>query len=168
MTEEMIDIVDENDKVIDTVPRSEMRVKNLRYRISFFLVFNTKGELLICKRSKTKDIFPGLYEIPGGTLSSGETYEENARREMEEELGIINPNLEYLFTQNYEDAATKHISKIFKCIFDGEIKAQKEEVESCFFISLNDLKEMIEKRREEFCPDRIPFIKRYLEEYHES
>ena len=38
MTEEMVDVVDENDKVIDTVPRSEMRKKNLKHRSVFFMV----------------------------------------------------------------------------------------------------------------------------------
>ena len=78
MKDEPVDIVDEKDNVIDTVPRSEMRKNNLRHRTAYFMVFNSKGELLITKRSKTKDIYPDLYEIPGGTLGKSESYEENA------------------------------------------------------------------------------------------
>ena len=47
-------IRDENDNVINTVTRKEMREKNLRYRCTFFMIFNSKGELLIQQRAKIK------------------------------------------------------------------------------------------------------------------
>lgn len=159
----MVDIVDETDNVINTVPRSEMRKNNLRHRTSYFLVFNSRGEILITKRSKTKDIYPGLYEIPGGTLGKSELYEESAYREIKEELGIKNAKLKFLFDFLYEDETTKEISKVYSCVYDGEIKPQEEEIESYFFISIEKLKKMIQKNKEKFCLNRILIIKKYLE-----
>lgn len=167
MTEEMIPIVDKNDEIIDIVPRSVMRAKNLRHRSTFIIVLNPKQEILICKRTKTKDVNPGLYEVTGGTVSEKETYEENARRETEEELGIINPKLEYLFDFAYEGSRTTYNSKVFRCVYDGKITPQKEEVESFFFIVISGLEEMIEEHPQEFCSDRIPLLKKYFEDYLE-
>lgn len=162
MKEEYVDIVDKNDNVTGVVPRSEMRKKNLRHRCTFYMVFNPGGELLITKRSMLKDCFPGLYEIPGGTLETGELYEENAYREIEEELGITDPELEFLFDFIYEDKELKLISKVYKFIFEGEIKPQEEEIESYFFMHVDKLTNFIKENEKKFCMNRIKIIEKYL------
>ena len=58
----------------------------------------TKGEILVTKRTPIKDIYPDLLEIgQGGAVSYDEEYEESAKREVEEEVGIKDADLEYLF-----------------------------------------------------------------------
>ena len=52
---------------------------------------------------------------------------------------------------------------MYKCIFDGALNTQKEEIEDYFFISLDKLKEMIKKEPEKFPPNRIKIIKTYFE-----
>ena len=48
-----------------------------------------KAEILIQKRSKHKDSWPGMYDISSaGHLDPGESFIEGAMREMKEELGI--------------------------------------------------------------------------------
>lgn len=166
MKEEMIDIVDENDNVVDTVPRKKMRKKNLRHRTSFILVFNPKGEVLVTKRTKTKDVYPGLYELfRGGTVVHEETFEQTAYRELEEEVGIRNVPIKVLFKFSYKDDVQNCMGAVYKCVYDGEIKIQKSEVESYFFISIRELKEMVEKNPEEFTGDGLYTFKKYLEEY---
>jgi len=164
MNEEMIDIVDENDNVIDTVPRSVMRKKSLRHRCTYFMVFNSNGELLITKRTKTKDINPGKYEIPGGSAVMGESYIKNVHREIEEELGIKNPDLKFLFDMSYEDKHTKELIKVYTCVYDGDIKPQEEEIDSYFFISIDKLKKMIQENRDKFPKNRIKILEKYLGE----
>ena len=68
MKEEMVDIIDEGGNVIGTVTRGELREKNLRYRIVVFIIINSKGEMLITKRSMKREIEPELYELPAGTV----------------------------------------------------------------------------------------------------
>ncbi|MEI6528578.1 MAG: NUDIX hydrolase [bacterium] len=59
------------------------------------LVTNDKGEILILQRSKTDDVLPEYWDIPGGTLKDGEDPAIGATRETKEEAGIdiINPKL---------------------------------------------------------------------------
>lgn len=159
---EMVDIVDKNDKVIDTVPRSVMRKDNLRYRSTYFLVFNDKDELLITKRTKNKDIDPGLYEIPGGTVDHDESYEENARREITEELCIKNPKPELLFEMKFDNDFHKHFSKVYKIKTDKDIIPQKSEIESYFFIALEDIPEWFNENKKKFCKNRVPVLEKYL------
>lgn len=168
MSEENVDIVDEKDKVIDTVSRSVMRKKNLKHRSTFILVFNSNRELLITKRTTRKDVFPGLLEMfHGGTVKHGESYEENAYREIEEELGIKNIILKSLFKFNYKDNNQNCIGTVYKCFYDRKIKIQKKEIESYFFVSLKKIKEMSNNKPEEFTPDGLYAFQKYLEEFHE-
>jgi len=59
------------------------------------LIINDKGEILILQRSKTDDVLPEYWDIPGGTLEDGEDPTVGAIRETKEEAGIaiLNPKL---------------------------------------------------------------------------
>lgn len=63
-------------------------------------------------------------------MAYGETEEENAKRELEEEMGIKVDKLDLLWTQKYEDESTRSYGSIFMTKFDGEAIPQPEEVES--------------------------------------
>src|SRR5215475_15086358 len=100
--DEIVVIVDEHNKVVGAVPRREMRAKNLPHRSTYILVFNSQGALYVQKRTMTKDVFPGYYDpASGGVVLAGESYEESARRELAEELGIQDVPLRPLFTFYY-------------------------------------------------------------------
>ena len=59
------------------------------YRTIYVLVFNKQGEMLLQKRSPTKDLYPNCWDISvGGHVNFGDTYEDTAVRELKEELGI--------------------------------------------------------------------------------
>lgn len=164
MTEEMVDILDENDKIIDTVPRSEMRKKNLKHASVYFMIFNKKGEILIAKRTMNKDMYPGLYEIPGGSVSSGESYEETVHRELEEEFQIKDVKIKFLFKFTFKDEKRNDLSLVYSCVWDGELTLQEEEVDKAFFVSPEELKKMIKTGEKEFAKHRIILLEKYFGE----
>jgi isopentenyl-diphosphate delta-isomerase type 1 len=91
-SQEIFDIVDGDDRVIGQASRSEVHARKLRHRAVHVFVFNARGELFVQKRSATKDTFPRCYDSSAsGHLASGEDYDVCARREIQEELGLVVP-----------------------------------------------------------------------------
>jgi len=85
--EDIFDIVDENDQVIGSAPRSEVHATGARHRAVHIFVFNSKGEILLQLRSASKDKHPGTWDTSCcGHVDSGETYDIAAAREFMEEL----------------------------------------------------------------------------------
>ena len=59
-------------------------------------IFNDKGEIFITKRGSKAKNERGKWEIPGGSVQFGETFEQAVKREIKEELGIEIKVLEML------------------------------------------------------------------------
>ena len=76
----------------NSIPGGVSRLHVHRYgvwhRAVSIFVLNEYGEILLEKRSPLKDLFPGLYDIPGGHLKLGQSPLDAACAELEEELGI--------------------------------------------------------------------------------
>lgn len=51
-------------------------------------IYNDKGEALFTKRSKNRRFLPGVWALPSGHMKKGESFEETAIREAQEELAI--------------------------------------------------------------------------------
>ena len=146
MTEEMIDIVDDNDMIIRQATWDEMHNKNLTHRSANVFVFNSKGEIFVHRRARNLPLYPGMYDVKvGGVVQAGENYEEAARRELKEELGIEGTKLEYLFDLKFRSQHNNNNRKVFMCVYDGRIKLQPEEVEEGKFVSLEEAKKMLEQ-----------------------
>ena len=158
---EIVIIVDENNKEIGAEPRSKMRQLGLIHRATYILVFNSQKEIFVQKRTKSKDVYPGFYDVvSGGVVTIGESYDESAKRELEEEMGIKNIPLFELFDFFFKDGIMKIWGKAYYCFFDGDIILQEEEVESGSFMSID---EVISKSKDkQFCPDGLYVLKRYL------
>lgn len=87
--QDLCQIVDEQDKVIGAKPRNEIDFKNDYYRTSGLWLTNSQGQILIAQRLLTKDKDPGKWgPAAAGTLEVGETYQSNAYKEAEEEIGL--------------------------------------------------------------------------------
>jgi isopentenyldiphosphate isomerase len=86
---EFIDVVNENDEVIDNAPKNEIYEKKLLHRIVHVFVFNDKGELALQLQSLNKKFCPHHWATSAtGHVKSGESSEQAAIRELEEEIGI--------------------------------------------------------------------------------
>lgn len=159
--DEIVAVVDENDLVVGTAPRSEMRAKGLRHRATYILVFNSHGEIYVQKRTATKDVFPGYYEpTAGGVVLAGEDYDHGARREVEEELGIRETPLTALFHFSHQSGRNRVWGAAYSCVYDGALVLQEEEVESGAFMSPADALRLAETRP--FTPDGLYVLRRYM------
>jgi 8-oxo-dGTP pyrophosphatase MutT (NUDIX family) len=160
--DEIVAIVDEHNKVVGAVPRREMRAKRLPHRSTYVLVFNSRGELYVQKRTLSKDIFPGYFDVAaGGVVLAGETYEQGAERELEEEMGIRGVPLTRHFDFYFEDEHTRLWGYAFSCVYDGEVILQEEEVESGAFLPVPEI--LRRASTEPFTPDGLQVLRQYLD-----
>ena len=159
--DEVVVIVDEHNHIVGAAPRREMRAKRLRHRSTYILVFNCEGELYVQKRTLTKDVFPGYYDVAaGGVVLAGETYEQGAARELEEEMGIRGVPLRRLFDFYFEDEHTRLWGCAFSCAYNGAVVLQEEEVESGAFVPVSDI--LRRAKTEPYTPDGLYVLRRYL------
>jgi len=56
--EELFDVVDEQDRVLEQLPRSIVHARKLLHRAANVFVFNSRGALLLQFRAATKDEYP--------------------------------------------------------------------------------------------------------------
>ena len=128
---EWLEVVNERDEVVGVERRGVIHERGLMHRSAQVLVFNSAGELFLQKRSAAKDEFPGLWDSSAaGHVNPRESYEECARRELAEELGIRGaPPLEALFRMTASrETGWEHCS-VFRCRYDGPLQLQAEEVD---------------------------------------
>lgn len=143
---ETMDVVNEQDEVIGQAPVSEIYDKLLTHRIVHVLVFNNKGEMALQMRSDVKFCPNHWATAVGGHVRAGESYEEAAAREMEEEIGI-KAKLEPFSKDSYKDPA-RDFTKIlctFKSFYDKPLDVNNREVERVEFFSLERIQEMIDE-----------------------
>ncbi len=152
--EEIVQIVDRDNKVTDVLPRHLMRSRGLIHRASYILVFNDQQQLFVQKRTTTKDIYPGYWDVAaGGVVLASESYEQSASRELAEELGVSGIPLTPLFDHYFEDSTNRVWGRIFRCTHEGPFTLQPEEVADGRFMSVPQILES--SLREPFTPDGL-------------
>ncbi|MGW0147795.1 NUDIX hydrolase [Streptomyces sp. NPDC003333] len=105
--DEILDIVDERDRVVGQAPRGEAYARGLRHRCVFIEARDAENRLFVHRRTPTKLVFPSHYDMfVGGVVGAGESYDDAALREAEEELGVSGlPRPVFLFKFLYDDGA---------------------------------------------------------------
>lgn len=139
---EKIDIYDEfMQKTGKTSYRFEHLNEDEFRRVMHVCIFNSKGEMLIQKRSPKKQVWSGFWDLSvGGGVISGETIKDAAHRETLEELGIdidfssIQPFLTSHFKNGFDDFFV-----INKDIDISELKLDNDEVTEVKWASLEEI-----------------------------
>ncbi|MEU2380213.1 NUDIX hydrolase [Streptomyces misionensis] len=162
--DEILDIVDEHDRVVGQLPRGEVYARGLRHRCVFIQARDAAGRLFVHRRTATKLVFPSLYDpFVGGVVGAGESYDEAALREAEEELGVSGlPRPTYLFTFLYDDGAGRSWwSAVYEVRCELPVDPQKEEVQWYGFLT----DEEVERRLDEWewVPDGLAAYRRLAE-----
>jgi isopentenyldiphosphate isomerase len=140
--EEMLEIVDSQGNAIAVAPRSEIHGNpSLIHKVAHVLVFNDKGELLLQKRSMNKDVAPGRWDTSvGGHISPAEDLIEAAKREMEEELGIVSDGMKFLYSYIHSNPYETEMVFTHSCVHNGPFSFNREEIDEIRFWSIEEIK----------------------------
>jgi isopentenyldiphosphate isomerase len=158
---ELVDVVDDDDRVVRTVTRAEMRAHRLQHRAVSIAVFGSDGRLLVHRRADTKDVWPGMWDLAaGGVVATGEEYHDAARRELAEELGIEANPMEYLGEGRFTDEDVALIGRGYSCVHDGPFTFTDGEIAEVRWVDAAGLQSLMATER--FVPDNLALLLPFL------
>ena len=168
MNDEYFDLIDDNTgAVIGRATRRECHGNpKLIHRSVRVIVYHPDGRsLLLQKRSASKDIFPGRWDMAvGGHVDSGETPDQAAVREMDEELGMPSGvPLKKLFQLKVRNEIESENVQEYSAVFGGPFRIRKSELDEVRFFAFDELKKRIEDSPEEFTPLLVRELRILLE-----
>jgi isopentenyldiphosphate isomerase len=139
--DEWLEEVDAFDRVVGRRRRGEIHRLGLRHRAVHILVFDGVGRLFLQKRSMSKDSSPGLWDTSAaGHVDFGESYDQSAARELEEELGIRQADgLEFLFKLTAEAATGWEFIQVYRLLHEGPMQLHPGEIDDGKWMSRGDL-----------------------------
>ena len=143
--DDLVDVVDDFDRVERVTTRAWMRRDNLRHRGVGVAVLDSEDRLLIHRRADDKDVWPGYWDMAaGGVLASGESYLDGAHRELAEELGIVDADLHFVGEQRFEDESVRVITHCFIARHDGDIVFNDGEVAEARWVTAEEFAELVD------------------------
>ena len=128
------------------------------------MVFNSKKQIFVQKRSESKVESPGLWDISSaGHVDSGETYEKCAHRELWEELQI--KGVLTLLTKIGACVETYQENiQVYICQTDEKIIINKEEISEGKYLDLAILQKEVQKNPDQFTSSLKLILKNYSKE----
>lgn len=154
MKDEIFDVVDERDQVIGREIRREVHRRGLRHRATHILLFNSRGEVFLQKRSLTKDSSPGRWDSSAsGHLDCGEDYDACAVRELREELGlVVNEGPRRVFKMDACAQTGQEFVWVYRGEAEGPFTLHPEEIERGDWFHPDHVTRWVRERPDDFAP----------------
>ncbi|MCM1991577.1 NUDIX hydrolase [Oceanirhabdus seepicola] len=147
LKEEILDLIDENDKIIGQASRSEVSKEGIKnYRVINAFIRNKEGQLWIPRRTDNKRIFPLALDMSvGGHVERGESYLQGFKRELLEELNIRLEDVEYrevLYLNPYKDDISSFM-KVYEIYFENTPDYNKSDFIESYWLTPEEVIERI-------------------------
>ena len=133
--------------------KSEIHRKGVIHSTIHLWIFCNKNKILIQKRSKSKEINPGIWDVSvAGHIKYGENFTNAVIRESKEETGVKIQKeklkkVGVFYTEEFYNNITDrefHHTYIYKASSNEiDLDFSNNEVEELKFISLNNMKDLI-------------------------
>ena len=177
---ELLDVVDENGMPTGAVvSREKAHAEGIRHRTSHVWLARKRNgnvEILLQKRCRTKDSWPGCYDISSaGHIPAGVDFIPSALRELREELGVEAKPEELIFCGNRNISSDsvfhgrpfrdRQYSRVFALWRDQvKFQIQKEEIDSVRWMELDACMEAVRQNTILHCiyPEELEMVKAAL------
>lgn len=139
--EEWFPLVDEAGNVVGKATRRECHSGSmLLHPVVHLHIFDTKGRLYLQRRSMNKDIQPGKWDTAvGGHVDYGETIDVALRREVREELGIVDFEPVHNFTYHFRSRIERELVYSYRTVYEGPIKVDPVEIDEGRYWEIADV-----------------------------
>ena len=170
---EMLELVDKNDREIDFREKESCHLipVALHRAFSIFIV-NTRGEMLIHRRQRTKKTWPGYWtNACCSHPRKGEDLREATKRRLAEELGIaceVKPLFTFQYRADFDTTHGEHeVDHVFLGVYDGEVNPNNDEIQEHRLVPIHELLEDVRRHSGEYTPwfkEGLPTVLEYVEE----
>lgn len=146
---ELLEVLNENGEPTgEILDKNKIHKEGKYHKEVALILLNNKGEILLQKRSSTKEIEPNKWAWHGGHVIAGETSIDAIIRETKEELGItLSKNqIKLLVELKREKLPNRQYTKAYYSICNLDIDdfvIQEEELSEIKWFSFTKFKDMI-------------------------
>ena len=161
MMNESFPIVDKNDRILRYASRSEVHGNNLRHRAVHILIFNQAGDVYLQQRSRWKDRHPLKWDSSAaGHVAAGESYDDTARRELKEELGVL-VALQKIAKLPASQKTDQEFVWLYRGFASGDVVPDRSEIEKGAFMPPTVIDGWTSARPKDFAPGFLECWKTY-------
>jgi 16S rRNA (adenine1518-N6/adenine1519-N6)-dimethyltransferase len=165
---ERFPIVDKNDRILGYASRANVHGNNLRHRAVHMLISNQAGDVYLQQRSRWKDRHPLKWDSSAaGHVAAGETYDDTARRELKEELGV-STTLQKVARIPASQKTDHEFISVYRGAVSDDLVPNRSEIEQGAFLSPAVIDGWTSARPEDFAPGFLVCWKAYRRKTHFS
>jgi isopentenyl-diphosphate delta-isomerase len=152
---ERVVLVDEQDRELGAAEKLAAHAAGTLHRAFSIFVFNSKGQLLLQRRARSKYHSGGLWSNTCcGHPRPGEANVEAARRRLREEMNFdceLRAAFEFLYRAQFTNELVEHeYDHVFVGEFDGLVAPDEAEVEDWAWATLDELRRDIGARPDDY------------------
>ena len=144
--DEKLIMVDLHDNEIGTLSKLECHQKDgILHRAFSIFLFNEQGQLLLQQRSVKKNLWPSFWSNSCCSHPrQGEDILEAAKRRLNDELGLNEVKLEFIYKFSYEAAykdigSENELCSVFLGVINQKVNFNHNEIEQIKYINVSDL-----------------------------
>lgn len=166
-------VVDENDNILGSATLAEVWNKGLYHRIVSIFIVDSDQRMLLQLRSPQVMMYPNCWDqAAGGHVDEGFTYEQTAKKELFEELGLDGVKLEVAGTFRSNNALNgARIVNQFERVYiarvprDVALRPDPEEVSAVQWFTSAELTAQITQHTEKFTPGLLYALRKYFSDF---
>ena len=167
---EPVVIADDQDNEISNASLDMAREFGLIFRTVFVAARNSRGQVLLQKRSPNLRIFPGCWDASAaGHVDGGRSYEQAAQQELKEEIGVEGLQLREVAhflddTPVPGEGPTRRYAKLFVAeLEDTPQKLGRDEVAEVRWFTPEEIKQLVAEH-----PEQVADGLRYIHDHYLS
>ena len=169
MSEEILILVDKNDKKIGEMEKHKAHREARLHRAFSVFLFNSNGELLLQQRAASKYHSPSLWgNSCDGHPRVNETIIQAGKRRLKEEMGIacrLRKEFGFIYKVKLDNDMNEHeFDYVLIGKFNGAPKLNPEEASDWKWVSINELKKQVKQNPKKFTEWFKIVLKKYLKE----
>lgn len=138
--QQLLDAVDEEDKVVGSVRRGEVFRLGANFRVAHLFLFNDRSEMLIQRLAPSRSRHPQCWgSSVAAYVNSGESYREAIERRAQQELGVCLERVTLLGKASMSDDKCLKFISLFLASWNGPLTVDASHISGVRFLPVADI-----------------------------